>query len=80
MNLQQEICAAFCDGLTVRTVPVGYAVSTPVTWFSGDTISFYVRAEGERARLEDSGSLLLTSKVKASISHRKTEWKSCLDC
>lgn len=58
MNLQQEICAAFCDGLMVRKVPVGYAISTPVTWFSGDTISFYARIEGERARLEDSGSLL----------------------
>ncbi len=58
MNLQKEICAAFCDGLNVRKVPVGYAISTPVTWFSGDTISFYARVEGTRARLEDSGSLL----------------------
>ena len=58
MNLQKEICAAFCDGLIVREVPMGYAISTPVTWFSGDTLSFYARVEGERARLEDSGSLL----------------------
>lgn len=58
MNLQKEICAAFCDGLVVRQVPMGYAISTPVTWFSGDTLSFYARVEGERARLEDSGSLL----------------------
>ncbi|MEP3631171.1 MAG: DUF1828 domain-containing protein [Hyphomicrobiales bacterium] len=58
MNLQQEICTAFCDGLVVRQVPMGYAISTPVTWFSGDTLSFYARVEGERARLEDSGSLL----------------------
>lgn len=57
MNLQKEICAAFCDGLVVRQVPVGYAISTPVTWFSGDTLSFYARVEGDRARLEDSGSL-----------------------
>lgn len=58
MNFKKEICAAFCDGLIVRKVPVGYAVSTPVTWFSGDAISFYARVESERARLEDSGSLL----------------------
>ncbi|KPQ12362.1 MAG: protein of unknown function DUF1828 [Saliniramus fredricksonii] len=58
MNLQKEICAAFCDGLVVREVPVGYAISTPVTWFSGDTLSFFARVEGARARLEDSGSLL----------------------
>lgn len=58
MNLRKEICAAFCDGLVVREVPVGYSVSTPVTWFSGDNITFYARVEGERARLEDSGSLL----------------------
>jgi hypothetical protein len=58
VNLQKEICAAFCDGLVVREVPVGYAISTPVSWFSGDTLSFYARIEGKRARLEDSGSLL----------------------
>ncbi|WP_179381703.1 DUF1828 domain-containing protein [Jannaschia marina] len=58
MNLQQDICAAFCDSLIVRQVPIGFAISTPVTWFSGDTISFYARVEGRRARLEDSGSLL----------------------
>lgn len=58
MNLQKDICAAFCDGLVVRQVPVGYAISTPVTWFSGDNLSFYARVEGARARLEDSGSLL----------------------
>jgi len=58
VNLKQDICAAFCDGLVVREVPVGFAISTPVTWFSGDKISFYARVEGERARLEDSGTLL----------------------
>lgn len=58
MNLQREICAAFCDGLVVRKVPVGFAISTPVTWFSGDTLSFFARVEGNRARLEDSGTLL----------------------
>jgi len=58
VSLQKEICAAFCDGLIVRPVPVGFAISTPVTWFSGDRISFYARVEGERARLEDSGTLL----------------------
>lgn len=58
MNLKSEICTAFCDGLVVREVPVGYAISTPVTWFSGDKISFYARVEGARARLEDSGTLL----------------------
>tara|TARA_R110002110_G_scaffold3305_4_gene16858 strand:- start:2824 stop:3537 length:714 start_codon:yes stop_codon:yes gene_type:complete len=40
-------------------VPVGYAVATPVAWFSGDQITFYVRIEGDMARLEDSGTLLL---------------------
>ncbi|MEL6573578.1 MAG: DUF1828 domain-containing protein [Pseudomonadota bacterium] len=58
MNLQKEICAAFCDGLNVKKVPVGFAVYTPVTWFSGDKISFYARVEGDRARLEDSGTLM----------------------
>ena len=58
MSLQKEICAAFCDSLIVRQVPAGYAISTPITWFSGDTLSFYARVEGGRARLEDSGSLV----------------------
>ena len=58
MNLKQEICAAFSDGIIVKEVPVGYSVSTQVEWFFGETISFYVRVEGERMRLEDSGHLL----------------------
>ena len=37
---------------------MGFSISTPVTWFSGDKISFYARVEGGRARFEDSGALL----------------------
>ena len=58
MNLQKDICSAFCDGLNVRKIPMGFSISTPATWFSGDRISFYARIDGERARLEDSGSLM----------------------
>ena len=58
MSLKSELCQAFCDGLIVRSVPIGFAISTPVTWFSGDRISFFARVEGGRARFEDSGSLL----------------------
>lgn len=58
MNFKEQICRAVCDGFGVRKVPVGFAVSTPINWFSGDSLSFFARVEGAKARLEDSGALL----------------------
>lgn len=58
MNLAQDICGVICEGFSVRPVPVGYAITTPVTWFSGEPLAFFVRKEGDSARLEDSGLLV----------------------
>jgi hypothetical protein len=58
MNLADDICKAICEGFSVRKVPVGYAVTAPVNWFSGDPLAFFVREEAGLARLEDSGLLV----------------------
>ena len=58
MNIKSEICSSFCNGLVIRKVPVGYSVSTPFHWFSGDNVNFYIRIKENIARIEDSGTLL----------------------
>ena len=58
MSFQEQICSAFCDTLIVTEVPVSFSISTSVSWFSGETLSFYARVEGNRGRFEDSGNLL----------------------
>lgn len=58
MTIQDDICRALWAGFTVRDVPMGLAVSTPVAWFTGDNIGFYVRLADGQARIEDSGLLV----------------------
>jgi len=57
MNIEKEICRALCEGFSVRKVPVGYAIKSPVDWFLGEPMTFFVREEMGKARLEDSGIL-----------------------
>ena len=57
MSLEEQICHALCDGISVRKVPVGYAIKSPIDWFLGEPMTFFVREEMGRARLEDSGTL-----------------------
>ncbi len=56
MNMKQQICEAFCAGISVRPVPIGFAIATPFPWLTGDNIVVYARIDGERVRLEDGGS------------------------
>lgn len=58
MNLQEQICNAFCSEINVREVPLGFAVSAPFNWLSGDKILFYARRNGSSVRIEDSGSTI----------------------
>ena len=58
MTIHDDICRALWAGFTVREVPMGLAVSTPVAWFTGDNIGFYIRLADGRARIEDSGLLV----------------------
>lgn len=57
MILKKQICNALCEGFSVRKVPVGYAIKSPIDWFLGEPLTFYIREEMGRARLEDSGTL-----------------------
>lgn len=41
--MKEQICKAFCNGITVREVPAGLAISTIFTGSDGDPIGFYIR-------------------------------------
>ena len=55
--MKEELCRAFCDGLTVTEVPAGLAVGTPFRRPDGDTIGFYVVGPDATGRyhVEDDG-------------------------
>ncbi len=57
--MKDEICRAFCDSITVRTVPAGIALSTTAATINGDPIGFYaIELPDGRFRLEDSGLIV----------------------
>lgn len=58
--MKNALCKAFCDEISVRTVPAGLAVSTGFTLSSGEPLGFYVVGPDVvgRYRLEDDGTTL----------------------
>lgn len=70
----QDICEAFCDAITLKRVPIGYAVTTPFRLSDGDPIIFFiVRNGGQAYHLEDDGTqvpLLEASGVDVGSGHR----------
>jgi hypothetical protein len=42
MNIQEQLCQAFCDTLTVTRVPAGLAIGTDYGGLGGDPIGLYV--------------------------------------
>lgn len=58
--MKEELCRAFCDGIAVRHVPSGLAVSTPFAMPDGDKIGFYLRKGEGRFSIRDSGLILPT--------------------
>lgn len=58
MSLARQICDALCKGFSVREVPIGFAITSPFDWFTGDKMMFYARTKGALLRFEDSGSTL----------------------
>lgn len=58
--LQRSLCKAYCTGITVTPVPVGYAVSSPFSDRSGDRLGFYVVETADGLRIEDDGDYLAT--------------------
>jgi hypothetical protein len=55
--MEEEICRAFCNEISVKDVPAGLAISTTFRRQDGDAIGFYVVRTGLQglARLEDDG-------------------------
>lgn len=61
MELKDQLCAAFCEELEVRNVPVGVAVRTGFSSIDGDAIGFYVTRHPQNPvlyRIEDSGLIV----------------------
>lgn len=57
--MKADLCRAFCNDITVTTVPIGLAVSTAFRRDDGDRISFYViEGDGGLFRLEDDGATI----------------------
>jgi hypothetical protein len=60
MKIEEALCRAFCDGITVSEVPTGLAVSTPFEDTSGERIGFYLVKDKSSGlyRVEDDGELV----------------------
>lgn len=57
-ELQKALHRSFTDAIAVRTVPCGYAISSPFYDNSGDTISFYAKDTDDGIVFEDDGAFL----------------------
>ena len=69
MTIENDICAAFCDGLSVRKVPLGYAIKTPFTWLHGEPLVVFVEEQDGLIRMRDSGdTLALLEDVAGDLS------------
>lgn len=54
--MRSDLCRAFCNDITVTTVPAGVAVSTVFRRDDGDRVAFYVIEDEEgQVHLEDDG-------------------------
>jgi hypothetical protein len=56
-----DICKALCAGLSMREVPIGYAIATPFEGPDGDKISLYMRKSSDapgHVRFEDDGGTI----------------------
>lgn len=56
----KDLCNAFCTGLAMREVPIGYAIKTPFVGPDGDALALYLRrqAGSSLVRFEDDGSTI----------------------
>jgi hypothetical protein len=56
--MKEELCAAFCDGLRIASVPAGLAVGTAFQRTDGDSIEFYIIGPDEAGMyiVQDDGS------------------------
>lgn len=81
--MKDILCRAFCEALDVRSVPSGYAVTTPYRFDDGDPIVVYAMTVSAGVyRLEDSGvqmPTLLGSGVAISDGFRREAFDGMLN-
>lgn len=58
MTVQSKICEAFCEGLSVREIPLGYAIRTPFSWLHGEPLTVYGEKSEGMVRMRDAGDTL----------------------
>lgn len=58
--MKEQLCRAFCDGIAVRSVPSGLAISTPFSLPDGDKIGFYLREDAGSFAIRDNGLVFPT--------------------
>lgn len=59
MNVQNSICSSFCSGLSVREIPLGYAIKTPFSWLHGEPLVVFGEVDRDMVRMRDSGDTLM---------------------
>ncbi len=82
--MKQEICKAFCDSVTVTTLPRGYGISTNLFEIEGDPAGIYAIGPDSTGhwKLEDAGRLLpflIASGYDLSSEHRKAALSAILE-
>lgn len=79
--MKEAICRAFCDNIGWRSVPSGYAVTTPFMLSDGDPVLIYIVREEGKFRIEDDGRqvpMLEASGVDIGSGHRKEAFEILL--
>ncbi|MFC4733930.1 DUF1828 domain-containing protein [Salipiger abyssi] len=71
-ELKNLICREFCGGLSVSTVPAGFAVSTDVAKSFGDPISFYLSEANGEFTVEDDGDFIATAIASGTFTDTGT--------
>jgi hypothetical protein len=73
MNLKNQLCEAFCDTLTVSSIPAGLAIGTRYEGLGGDPIGVYVIGPSSQGlyHIQDDGiSVPTLESLGADISNK----------
>jgi len=79
MNVQSDICAAFCDQLSIREVPIGYAIKTPFSWLQGEPLVVFGEVDGNLVRMRDSGDMLISLEDEAGDLSSDTKSEAMIE-
>ncbi|KMK68073.1 DUF1828 domain-containing protein [Puniceibacterium sp. IMCC21224] len=79
MNAHSDICNAFCDQLSIRKVPIGYAIKTPFSWLQGDPLVVFGEVDGNLVRMRDGGDTLISLEDDAGDLSSESRVKAMRD-